>query len=69
MLDWVLNTALFLQTLFQPLVSLKCFTSFKVAFRAQIWKKYYNWKMKGKVTQDLYLILILEFVTRDFYLK
>ena len=39
MLDWVLNTALLLQTLFQPLVSLKYFTSFKAAFRVQICKK------------------------------
>ena len=31
--------ALFLQTLFQPLSSLKYFTSFKVAFRIQIRKK------------------------------
>ena len=39
MFDWVLNTALLLQTLFQPLVSLKYFTSFKAAFWVQIWKK------------------------------
>ena len=37
-LDRVLNMAWFLQTLFQPLVSLKYFTSFKVAFRIQIQK-------------------------------
>ena len=41
MLDRVLNTAVVLQTLFQPLVSLKYFNSFKVAFRVQIWKKKY----------------------------
>ena len=44
MLDRVLNTALLLQTLFQPLVSLKYFTSFEVAFRIQILKNilYFN---------------------------
>ena len=30
---------LLLQTLFQPLLYLKYFTSFKIAFRVQIWKK------------------------------
>ena len=33
MLHWVLDTAPLLQTLFQRLVSLKYFNSFKVAFR------------------------------------
>ena len=37
--------AQFLQTLFQPLGSLKYFTSFKVAFRIQIRKKYYTLKI------------------------
>ena len=32
--------ALLLPTLFQPLVSLKYFTSLKIAFRVQILKKY-----------------------------
>ena len=41
MLDRVLNTAVVLQTLFQPLVSLKYFNSFEVAFSVQIWKKKY----------------------------
>ena len=39
MLNRVLNMARFLQRLFQPLGSLKYFTSFKVAFRIQIRKK------------------------------
>ena len=39
MLERALNMALFLQVLFQPLGSLKSFTSFKLAFRIQIQKK------------------------------
>ena len=39
MLDWVLNTALFLQRQYQSLVLLKYFTSFKVAFKVLNWKK------------------------------
>ena len=46
MLNRVLNMARFLQRLFQPLGSLKYFTSFKVAFRIQIRKKkYYTLKI------------------------
>ena len=37
--------ALFLQTLFQPLGSLKYFTSFKVAFRIQFEKEYHTLKI------------------------
>ena len=42
--DRVLNAVLFLQTLFQPFVYLKYFTSFKVAFTVQIWKKILQFK-------------------------
>ena len=34
MLDCALNTAVLLQTFFQPLVSLKYFVSFKVIFKS-----------------------------------
>ena len=44
MLNRVLNMARFLQRLFQPLGSLKYFTSFKVAFRIQIRKKILHFK-------------------------
>ena len=37
--------ALLLQLLVQPLVSLKYFTYFKVAFIVQIWKEYYLLKI------------------------
>ena len=37
--------ALFSQTLFRPFGSLKYFTSFEVAFRIQIPKKYYTLKI------------------------
>ena len=40
MLDCVLNTALLLQALFQPLVSLKYFFSLRVAFSNSDLKKY-----------------------------
>ena len=44
MLDWIHRRSTFrilhLQTLFQSLASLKQVTSFKVACRVQIWKKY-----------------------------
>ena len=36
MLDWILNTDLLLQALFEPLVSAKYFTSFKKAFTVEI---------------------------------
>ena len=45
MLDWVLNTALILQTLFQPLVSLKHFSLFKVVLGFRFGKKYYTLKI------------------------
>ena len=54
MLDGALNTIRLLQALFKPLVSLKYFASFKVAFRLQIWKtilyfKNLFWKIEKKL--------------------
>ena len=37
--------ARFLQTFFQPFISLKYFSSFKAAFEIQIQKKYYTFKI------------------------
>ena len=51
MLDWVLNTALPLQTLFQLLVSLKYFTSFSKSYQLlgfKFWKKYYTYIKKNR---------------------
>ena len=44
MLNWGENTVLLLQTLSRPLVSLKYFTSFKVALKFRFGKKYYALK-------------------------
>ena len=57
MLDCALNTALLLQTFFQPLVSLKYFVSFKVIFKSLDLEKKAYFKNLFRKMKEMVILL------------